>query len=196
VGSAAQERGRPAAVCRERCDERFSPDVQYLAVVCLASDGGDAMTRLPARQSGEASFAVHVRFRCSASPADEARFQRRTEDWLTVHGLSADGAQTTFAVLAERELSANDQANTLLAMLDDPAVRQVRVGPIVTEGEGPTDKDSCPLWVEADLCDPLVHAARVLYEAGRLDGIGFLEALGSYIHRPSEQSRHAPEELR
>ena len=112
-----------------------------------------------------------------------------------MHGLSADGAQTTFAVLAERELSANDQANTLLAMLDDPAVRQVRVGPIVTEGEEPTNKDSCPLWVEADLCDPLVYAARVLYEAGRLDGIGFLEALGSYIHRPSEQSGHAPEEL-
>jgi len=153
------------------------------------------MTRLPARQSGEASFAVHVRFHCSASPADEARFQRRTEEWLTIHGLSGDGAQTNFAVLAQRELSATDQANTLLAMLDDPGVRQVRIGPILTEGEEPTDEVSRSLWVEADLCDPLVQAARLLYEAGRLDGLGFLEALGSYIYRPSEQSRHAREEL-
>jgi hypothetical protein len=38
-------------------------------------------------------------------------------------------------VLAELELTSTDQANTLLAMLDDPAVRQVRVRSIMIEGE-------------------------------------------------------------
>ena len=48
------------------------------------------------------------------------------------------------------------------------------------------------LWVEADRYDPLVHAARALYEAGRLDGYGLLEALGSFIFRPAEYVEDQP----
>ena len=33
---------------------------------------------------------------------------------------------------------------------------------------------------------PLVDAARVLYEAGRLDGVDFLGALGGYVYRADE----------
>ena len=142
--------------------------------------------RQPVRHPGESSFVVQVRLRRAATPADESGFQRRTEDWLARHGLQADGAQTSFAVLADRELSPIDQANVLLALLDDPAVRQARVGPLVIEGDELAASASGLIWVEADRHDPLLQAARSLYEAGRLDGPGFLEALGSYIHRPLE----------
>lgn len=144
------------------------------------------MSRFLFGDSDEPCFAVDVLLHRSASLADEAGFQRRTEDWLARHGLRADGAQTAFAVLADRELSTEDQANTLLALLRDPAVRRARVGPLVLDDHELAAKVAGRLWVEADRYDPLVHAARALYEAGRLDGYGLLEALGSFIHRPSE----------
>ena len=144
------------------------------------------MSRLLFTQSDEPCFAVDVLLHRSASPAEESAFRRRTENWLARHGLRADGAQTAFVVLADRELSTEDQANTLLAMLRDPAVRQARVGPLVLDDLELAAKVAGRLWVEADRYDPLVHAARALYEAGRLDAYSLLEALGSYIHRPSE----------
>ena len=150
------------------------------------------MRRTLFAQHDDACFAVYVRLHRSATPADEARFQRRTEDWLARHGLKADGAQTAFVVLADRELSGEDQANTLLAMLDDPAVREARVGPLIVDDLELAAQVAGRLWVEADLYDPLVHAARALYEAGRLDGNELLEALGGLIHRPSEHVEDQP----
>jgi len=150
------------------------------------------MSRFRLSESDQPCFAVDVLLHRSASPADEAGFQRRTEDWLALHGLRADGAQTAFAVLADHELSSEDQANTLLAMLRDPAVRRARVGPLVLDDLELAAKVAGRLWVEADRYDPLVHAARALYEAGRLDGYGLLEALGSFIHRPSENLEDQP----
>ena len=150
------------------------------------------MRRTLFTQPDEACFAVYVRLHRNASTADEAGFQRRAEDWLTRHGLKADGAQTAFVVLADRELSTEDQANTLLAMLADPAVRQARVGPLIVDDLELAAKVAGRLWVEADCSDPLVHAARLLYEAGRLDGYGLLEALGGFIHRPSEHVEDQP----
>ena len=134
----------------------------------------------------EASFVVQVRMRRSATPVNEMQFQRRTEDWLAAHELRADGGQTSFAVLADRELCAIDQANVLLALLDDPAVRHVRVGPLVNYGDPLAAAVSGLVWVGADSHDPLLPAARRLYEAGRLDGEGFLEALGNYTYHPAE----------
>ena len=150
------------------------------------------MSRFLFSQSDEPCFAVDVLLHRSVSPAEAAGFQRRTEDWLARHGLRADGAQTAFVVLAHRELSTEDQANTLLAMLRDPAVRQARVGPLVLDDLELAAKVAGRLWVEADRYDPLVHAARALYEAGRLDAYSLLEALGSYIHRPSESVEDQP----
>jgi hypothetical protein len=150
--------------------------------------------RLPIRHPGDVSFAVQVHLRRGATPDDEARFQRRTEDWLALHDLSADGAQTSFAILANRELSTIDQADVLLAMLDDLAVRQARVGPLVTHGDGLAEAMPGPVWVVADRHDWLLHAARTLYLAGRLDGSGFLEALGGFVFRLSEQSEAASED--
>ena len=150
------------------------------------------MSGLPFRQPDEVCFGVRILLRRSASPADEAGFQRRTEDWLARHGLRADGGQTTFAVLADRELSTTDQVITLLAMLDDPTVRQARVGPLIVDDPELAAKVAGRLWVEADRYDPLVHAARVLYEAGRLDAYGLLEALGGFIFRPAEYVEDQP----
>ena len=78
----------------------------------------------------------HGSIPCSKQNYDTSH-QRRAEDWLTVHSRSADGSQTTFGVLAKHELNATDQAKTLLAMLDAPAVRRTSVRSIVTEGEEP-----------------------------------------------------------
>ncbi len=149
----------------------------------------------PFRHADEASFAVQVRLRRNATPAEEVEFQRRTEDWLALHELRADGSQVSFAVLADRELSAIDQANTMLALLDDPAVRHARVGPLVADADTPAAAVSGRLWVEADRQDPLLAAARDLYEAGRLDGEGFLEALGSYVWRPLDDVHQDGEDL-
>lgn len=139
-------------------------------------------------------FAVSVRLRHDASPSDEVYFQRSTEDWLSRHELRAEGSQTRFLVLAERELTAVDQANALLALLDIRAVRQARVGPIVREGDDLKAKLSGNYWIEVDRHDSTVLAARVLYEAGRLDGDEFLAALGGYVLRVSEVTAEDPEE--
>lgn len=139
-------------------------------------------------------FAVTVCLHRDTSPADEIDFQRSTEDWLSRHELRAEGSQTTFVVLADRELTPFDQANVLLAMLADRAVRQARVGPIVGDVDDPRAKLSGSYWIEANQNDLTVLAARVLYEAGRLDGDGFLDALGGYVLRVSEVAAEQPEE--
>lgn len=138
----------------------------------------------PAKQASH--FAVSVRLRRDASPGDEHSFQRSTEDWLSRQELRAEGSQTRFVVLADRELTPVDQANALLAMMDIRAVRQARVGPLVREGDDLKAKLSGSYWIEADRHDSTVLAARVLYEAGRLDGDEFLSALGGYVLRVSE----------
>jgi hypothetical protein len=97
-----------------------------------------------------------------------------------------EGGQTSFGVVAERELSPTDQADILLALLDDPAVRQARVGPLVSDVDDLAIQVTGLMWVEASQLDPLVDAARVLYEAGRLDGVDFLGALGGYVYRADE----------
>ena len=140
-------------------------------------------------------FAVCVRLHRDASPSDEVRFQRSTEDWLSRHELRAEGSQTSFVVVAERELTPADQANALLAMLDDRSVRHVRIGPIVKESDEATPQLAAGHWVEADRDDLKVLAARVLYEAGRLDGEGFLDALGGYVRRASVVAVELAEEL-
>ena len=43
------------------------------------------------------------------------------------------------------------------------------------------------IWVEASQPDPLVDAARLLYEASRMSGAAFLRALGGYVYRTDEQ---------
>lgn len=150
--------------------------------------------RLPVRHPGEVSFVAEVRLRPGATPDEEARFQRRTEDWLAQLGLRTDGAQASFAILADRELNPIDQADVLLAMLDDLAVRQARVGPLVTHCDGGAEAMAAPVWVAADSHDRLLHAARTLNGAGRLDGCGFLEALGGFVSRLSEQNEAASED--
>lgn len=144
------------------------------------------MNVFPIRSSGLQSFAVRVRLHRGMAPAQEAAFQRRVEAWLAEHDLQMEGGQTSFGVLAERELSPTDQADVLIALLDDPAVRQARVGPLVTDDDELSMEVTGHVWVEAGRLDPLVDAARVLYEAGRLNGTGFLLALGGYVHRIGE----------
>lgn len=144
------------------------------------------MNVLPFPTKQEMHFTVSVRLRRDASPNDEVSFQRSTEDWLHRHELRAEGAQTTFVVVADRELTPSDQANALLAMLDANAVRLARVGPIVGNGDDSRTGLSGSYWIEADRYDLMVLAARVLYEAGRLDGDEFLDALGGYVLRASE----------
>ena len=140
-------------------------------------------------------FAVCVRLHHDASPSDEVRFQRCTEDWLIRHELRAEGSQTSFVVVADRELTPVDQANALLALLGDRSVRHVRIGPIVSDGDEAAPQLAAGHWVEADRDDQTVLAARVLYEAGRLDGEGFLDALGGYVRRASVVAVELTEEL-
>lgn len=152
------------------------------------------MNVLPFPTKQEMHFTLSVRLHRDASPNDEVSFQRSTEDWLHRHELRAEGAQTTFVVLADRELTSSDQANALLAMLDADAVRHARVGPIVRDGDDSRAGLSGNYWIEADRYDLTVLAARVLYEAGRLDADELLDALGGYVLRASEVAAEDVEE--
>ncbi|MFN8992265.1 MAG: hypothetical protein ACK5X3_01130, partial [Pseudomonadota bacterium] len=91
------------------------------------------MSSLPFQPTAVQSFAVQVRLARGLAPSQEAAFQRRVEAWLADRGLHMEGGQTAFGVVAERELSPIDQADVLLALLDDPAVRHARVGPLIGE---------------------------------------------------------------
>lgn len=144
------------------------------------------MSVIPMRTARLQSFAVQVRVHRGLAPAQEAAFQLRVEAWLADHELHMERGQTSFGVVAERELSPTDQADILLALLDDPAVRQARVGPLVSDVDDLAIQVTGLMWVEASQLDPLVDAARVLYEAGRLDGVDFLGALGGYVYRADE----------
>ena len=143
------------------------------------------------RETGQARFAVEVRLRRAITPTEEQGFERRVTDWLAARSLFAEGGQLKFAVLSERELTATDQADVLIALLDDIAVRLARVGNLVTDGDSITQAIGDMVCVEVDRVDPLVAAARVLYEARRLDGKGFLDAVGGFMCRSNETLRHA-----
>jgi hypothetical protein len=84
------------------------------------------------------------------------------------------------------ELSPIDQADVMIMLLDDATVRQARVGPLIGEQDDLSLEVTGLLWVEASQPDPLVDAARLLYEASRLSGAAFLKALGGYTYRTDE----------
>ena len=140
----------------------------------------------PMSRAGALSFAVQVRLNRGLAPAQEVAYLRRMESWTSERSLWMEGGQTRFTIVSERELSPTDQADILIALLDDPAVREGRVGPLVGDAADQSQKTNGMVWVEAAAPDPMVKAARALYESGRLDGAGFLEALGGYVQRPSE----------
>ena len=144
------------------------------------------MSSLPFQPSAVQSFAVQVRLARGLAPVQEMAFQRRVEAWLADRALHMEGGQTAFGVVAERELSPIDQADVLLALLDDPAVRHARVGPLIGECDDLSLEVTGLIWVEASQPDPLVDAARLLYEASRLSGAEFLMALGGYVYRTEE----------
>ena len=142
------------------------------------------------RETGQVSFVVQLCLRRAITPTEEQDFERRMTDWLATRSLLAEGGQLKFAVLSQRELTATDQADVLIALLDDVAVRLARVGHLVTEGDSITQAIGDVEWVEVDRLDPLVAAARALYEARRLDGEGFLDAVGGFVSRSNETLRH------
>lgn len=144
------------------------------------------MSSLPFQPAAVQSFAVQVRLARGLAPAQEAAFQRRVEAWLADRSLHMEGGQTAFGVVAERELSPIDQADVLLALLDDPVVRHARVGPLIGERDDLSLEVTGLIWVEANQPDPLVNAARILYEASRMNGAEFLKALGGYVYRTDE----------
>jgi hypothetical protein len=150
------------------------------------------VSSLPFQPTAVQSFAVQVRLARGLAPAQEAAFQRRVEAWLSDRALHMEGGQTAFGVVAERELSPIDQADMLLALLDDPAVRHARVGPLIGERDDLSLEVTGLIWVEASQPDPLVDAARLLYEAGRKSGAGFLRALGGYVYRTDEHPGALP----
>ncbi len=143
-------------------------------------------------QNEPCHFDVILRLKRDITYVEVTRHLRRLEDWLLDQELQTDGGHTGFRVHAERELSPTDQANLLLTLLDDPLVRWAAAGPL-TKGAADShaaDEDGSAgrahrLWIEADRQDPLVQAARLLYEAGRLDTTGFFQALGGYVQRLS-----------
>jgi hypothetical protein len=141
---------------------------------------------LPYQTAGVQSFAVQVRLARGLSPAQEAAFQRRVEAWLADRDLHMEGGQIAFGVVAERELSPIDQADVMIMLIDDSTVRQARVGPLIGEQDDLSLEVTGLLWVEASQPDPLVAAARLLYEARRLSGAAFLKALGGYTYRTDE----------
>ncbi|MCE9657670.1 MAG: hypothetical protein K8R60_03855 [Burkholderiales bacterium] len=149
------------------------------------------MNVVPIREDGQTSFAVRVSLRRAVTPAEEQAFERRVTDWLAPRGLCSEGGQLAFAVLSERELTATDQADMLIALIDDAAVRLARIGHLVTEGDQITEATSGMVWVEGDRQDHLVAAARTLYEARRLDGEGFLAAIGGFVYRANDSMRPA-----
>ena len=150
------------------------------------------MSSLPFQPSAVQSFAVQVRLARGLAPSQEAAFQRRVEAWLADRALHMEGGQTAFGVVAERELSPIDQADLLLALLDDPAVRHVKIGPLIGERDDLSLEVTGLIWVEASQPDPLVDAARLLYEASRMSGAGFLRALGGYVYRTDEHPGALP----
>jgi len=150
------------------------------------------VSSLPFQPSAVQSFAVQVRLARGLAPSQEAAFQRRVEAWLADRALHMEGGQTAFGVVAERELSPIDQADILLALLDDPAVRHARVGPLIGERDDLSLEVTGLIWVEASQPDPLVDAARLLYEASRMNGAEFLKALGGYVYRTDEHPGAMP----
>ncbi len=143
------------------------------------------MSCLPYQPIGVQSFAVQVQLARGLAPVQEAAFQRRVEAWLDDRDLHMEGGRSAFGVVAERELSPIDQADMMIMLLDDTAVRQVRVGPLIGEQDDLSIELTGLLWVEASQHDPLVGAARLLYEASRLSGAAFLKALARIFHERS-----------
>lgn len=136
-------------------------------------------------------FVVRLHHRCGLTYAQERDTERRVLNFLEARGMQHDGTQTILIVHADQELGPVAQVTVLLGMLDDPDVRIVGITAMMHDAPTFRDVDGYA-WLDVDCFDPLLHAARALYEANRLNAQAFLSALGGFKTSVGAADREAP----
>jgi hypothetical protein len=140
-----------------------------------------AAARRQAKPSAkQLGFTVWLTPSPATTSAEQSRFQRRIEDYLSEHDLLASGAQLQMLIWADdRSLSATDQVDLLIWAVEQPGVTAVELGPLVPHTGAPGERGSQPMVVArfSDLClIPIVW----LYRASRLNAQQVIEMLGGF----------------
>ena len=114
------------------------------------------------------------------SPAAQAAFMRRMEDYLDARDLQCDGAPLRAVIWSpDHSLSATDQVELLDWLIDDAAVCTASVSPLMRHSAEPASFADGYVLVRA--ADTAIAALSLLYRARRVSAELYLQILGGFI---------------
>lgn len=127
-------------------------------------------------------FTMWIAPRRGLTISEELDFVRRLEDYTRERELQMTGGPLRAVVSSlTRSLSATDQVDLIMYLVNDLAVERVAVSAL-SRGTRPADRDAG--YIEARSMDVAVIALALLYSSGRVSGEMALEILGGYV-RPA-----------
>lgn len=128
-------------------------------------------------------FTVWIEPRTGMSPAAQAAFMRRMEDYLDARDLQCDGAPLRAVIWSpDHGLSATDQVELLDWLIADAAVCTASVSPLMRHSAEPASIADGYVLVRA--ADTAIAALSLLYRARRVSAELYLQILGGFI-RPA-----------
>jgi len=128
-------------------------------------------------------FTVWIEPRTGMSPAAQAEFLRRMEDYLDARDLQCDGAPLRAVIWSpDHGLSATDQVELLDWLIADAAVCTASVSPLMRHSAEPASIADGYVLVRA--ADTAIAALSLLYRARRVSAELYLQILGGFI-RPA-----------
>ena len=128
-------------------------------------------------------FTVWIEPRTGMSPAAQAAFMRRMEDYLDARALQCDGAPLRAMIWSpDHSLSATDQVELLDWLIDDAAVCTASVSPLMRHSAEPAS--FADGYVLVRVADTAIAALSLLYRARRVSAELYLQILGGFI-RPA-----------
>ena len=128
-------------------------------------------------------FTVWIEPRTGMSPAAQAAFLRRMEDYLDARDLQCDGAPLRAVIWSpDDSLSSTDQGELLDWLIDDAAVCTASVSPLMRHSAELASIADGYVLVRA--ADTAIAALSLLYRARRVSAELYLQILGGFI-RPA-----------
>ncbi len=128
-------------------------------------------------------FTVWIEPNAGLSELAQIRFQRRLEDHLQGQDLVMGGGPLCGVISSPgRDVSAADQVELINHLVDDSAVRSLRISPIAVDLGEPAPREAGYLEVRA--LDLAVIGLTLLHRTRGVDAQTYLQLLGGFV-RPA-----------
>ena len=125
-------------------------------------------------------FTIRINLRRGISPHAEQAFERSLSDYMDSRDLQWQGTHLCAAVRCDdRDLSASDQVDLLLWLVEGVTPTIVEIGPLISGAAMAERGNSVPV-VRAQSSDLMLIPMIWLYRAGRVNAKQVLEMLGGF----------------